>query len=247
VAEAREASVRLVLCEPGDRVAAYAGQGLVARGLATMLVTSVELCSARRWEHRVSSSGATLDVELSDGRRIRDPEIRAVLNRLLAVPPACLEGADPGDRVYAEHEWRALLVSALHGLASRGVPVVNEAHPYHLRGRWRTPGEWAILAHRAGFRAPAWRWDGVIPAIAIEDDVAANANVVVVGDRVFGGVPGDVAERSRRLAWLAREAVLGIRLGSDVAGGWTFIGADAAPDLRIAGQAGLDALADLLG
>jgi hypothetical protein len=247
VAEAGIASVRLVLCEPGDPVAAYAVRGLMTRGLATMLVTSVELCSARRWEHRVSSSGATLDVELSDGRRIRDPEIRAVLNRLIAVPQACLEGADPGDRVYADQEWRALLVSALHSLASRGVPVVNEAHPYHLRGRWRTPGEWAILAHRAGFRAPAWRWDGVIPAIAIEDDVPANADVVVVGDRVFGGVPGDVAERSRRLAELAREPVLGIRLGGDVAGGWTFSGADPAPDLRIAGEAGLDALADLLG
>ena len=94
-------------------------------------------------------------------------------------------------------------MSALHGLASRGVPVINEAHPYHLRGRWRTPGEWAILAHRAGFRAPAWRWDGVIPAIAIEDDAAANADVVV-GDRVFGGVPGDAAERSHRLAGLAK-------------------------------------------
>ena len=245
--EAGGASVRLVRCEPGDAVAAYAAQGLVARGLATMLVTSVELCSARRWEHRVSSTGATLDVELTDGRRIRDPDIRSVLNRLIAVPPACLDGADPGDRVYADQEWRALLVSALHGLASRGVPVINEAHPYQLRGRWRTPGEWAILAHRAGFRAPAWRWDGISPAIAIGGDVAANADVVVVGDRVFGGVPGDVAERSRRLAGLAREPMLGIRLGSDDAGGWMFIGADPAPDLRIAGEAGLDALADLLG
>jgi hypothetical protein len=247
VAEAGGASVRLVLCEPGDAVAAYAAEGLAARGLATMLVTSVELCSARRWEHRVSSTGATLDVELPDGRRIRDPEIGAVLNRLVAVPPACLEGADPGDRVYADQEWRALLVSALHGLASRGVHVISEAHPYHLRGRWRMPGEWAILAYRAGFRAPAWRWDGVSPAVAIEEDVAANADVVVVGDRVFGGVPGDVAERSRRLAGLAKEPVLGIRLGSDVAGGWTFVRADPAPDLRIAGEAGLDALAELLG
>jgi hypothetical protein len=247
VAEAGAGSVRLVLCEPGDPVAAYAGQGLAARGLATMLVTSVELCSALRWEHRVSSTRATLDVELTDGRRIRDPEIRGVLNRLVAVPPACLEGADPVDRVYADQEWRALLVSALHGLASRDVPVVNEAHPYHLGGRWRNPGEWAILAHRAGFRAPAWRWEGVSPEIAMEDDVEANANVVVVGDRVFGEVPGDVAERSRRLAGLAREPVLGIRLVSDVAGSWIFIGADPAPDLRIAGEPGLDALADLLG
>ena len=247
MAEAVGAPLRLVLCEPGDAVAAFASQGLLARGLATMLVTSVELCSARRWEHRVSSTGATLDVELTDGRRIRDAGIRAVLNRLVAVPPSCLEGADPGDRMYADQEWRALLVSALHGLASRGVPVVNEAHPYHLRGRWRTPGEWAILAHRAGFRAPAWRWDGVIPAMAIEDGVAANADVVVVGGRVFGGLPGDVAERSRRLASLAGEPVLGIRLGGEVAGSWTFIGADPAPDLRIAGEAGLDALADLLG
>ena len=247
MAEAGGQSVRLVLCEPGDPVAAYASQGLVARGLATMLVTSVELCSARRWEHRVSSTGATLDVELTDGRRIRDAGIRAVLNRLVAVPPSCLDGADPADRLYADQEWRALLVSALHGLASRGVPVVNEAHPYHLRGRWRTPGEWAILAYRAGFRASAWRWDGVMPAIAIEDDAVANADVVVVGDRVFGGIPGDVAERSRRLAGLAKEPLLGIRLGGDVAGGWTFIGADATPDLRIAGEGGLDALADLLG
>ena len=68
-----------------------------------------------------------------------------------------------------------------------------------------------------------------------------------VGDGVFGGVPGDVAERSGRLAGLAGEPVLGIRLGSDLDGGWTFIGADPAPDLRIAGEAGLDGLADLLG
>ena len=247
MAEAGGQSVRLVLCEPGDPVAAYARQGLMARGFATMLVTSVELCKARRWEHRVSSTGTTLDVELADGRRIRDPGIGAVLNRLIGVPPACLEGADPDDRLYADQEWRALLVSALHGLASRGVPVVNEAHPYHLRGRWRTPGEWAILAHRAGFRAPAWRWDGVMPAIAIEDDAAPKADVVVVGDRVFGEVPGDAAERSRRLAGLAKEPLLGIRLHGDLAGDWTFIGADAAPDLRIAGEAGLDALAELLG
>jgi len=247
VAEAGGASVRVILSEPADPVAAYAGQGLAARGLATMLVTSVELCSARRWEHRVSSTRSTLDVELTDGRRIHDAGIRAVLNRLVAVPPACLEGADPVDRVYADQEWRALLVSALHGLASRGVPVVDEAHPYHLGGRWRSPGEWAILAHRAGFRASAWRWDGDIPVVAIEDDMAASADVVVVGDGVFGGVSDDLAEHSRRLAVLAGKRILGIRLTRHSAGGWMFAGADPAPDLRIAGEAGLDALANLLG
>ena len=59
--------------------------------------------------------------------------------------------------------------------------------------------------------------------------MAANADVVVVGDGVLGGVPADVAERSRRLAGLAGDPVLGIRLGSDLDGGWTFIGADPAP------------------
>ena len=223
-------------------------EGLVARGLATMLVTSVELCSARRWEHRVSSTGATLDVELADGRRIRDPGIRAVLNRLIAVPPACLDGADPGDRLYADQEWRALLVSALHGLASRGVPVVNEAHPYHLRGRWRTPGEWAILAHRAGFRAPAWRWDGVSPAD--RDRGRRGSSTRTSWSSATESSEGSLATSpSAAVGWPGsrRSRVLGIRLGSDVAGGWTFIGADPAPDLRIAGEAGLDALADLLG
>ena len=109
-------------------------------------------------------------------------------------------------------------MSALRGLASRGVPVVNEAHPYPpapAGGERRGNGR----ASPAGQgRAAAWPWDRVRPAAATEVDVPVGAEVVVVGDRVFGAVPGNVDERSRRLTGLATEHVLGIELGSDVAG-----------------------------
>jgi hypothetical protein len=71
--------------------------------------------------------------------------------------------------------------------------------------------------------------------------------VFVVADQVVGAtLPRHIRRGCRRLAELSHTALLGIEFTTDPAGPWTFAGATPVPDLRLGGEALLDALASAL-
>lgn len=235
----------LLLCEPADPVAAWLGQRLRARGLRVEPLTSESLCLGARWSHRLGRDPATFDVSLADSRRILSAQVCWVLNRLYAVPAAFLVATEDEDRAYAEQEWRALLCSALETLRARGVPVVDAPDPYALAGRWRSPGEWAMLAHRSGLRVDPWRWHDELPDAPREDGAVA---ALVVGARVLSpsALPVEAEAACRRLAGLAQAPLLHVALVPADDGVPRFLGAAPMPDLRAGGEPAVDALVAVL-
>jgi hypothetical protein len=119
-----------------------------------------------------------------------------------------------------------------------------------LCGQWRQESEWAWLARQAGLPVPAYRQHSsqridetrgerrLVPA------GAAISRVVVAGKRVFGPpMSPQLAAGCVRLAALADTHLLGVDFFDDAAAGVRFAGANPTPDLRVGGEALIDALA----
>jgi hypothetical protein len=228
----------LVLCDRTDHAALWAHRGLAARGLEPLeLVTADALAYALRWEHRVGAAGASVLVELGDGRRIDGGSVRGVLNRLVAVPDGHLALAREADRDYARQELHAFFVSWLTCLPGR---VFNRPTPHGLCGSWRHRSEWLALAAAAGLATAPFRMNGDAPDGGF---VAPSRTVVVVGGEALGAeLPAAVRAGCVRLARLAGADVLGVELGPD----GRVTGATPLPDLRLGGERALDLLAEAL-
>jgi hypothetical protein len=226
----------LVLCDRSDLPALWAFRGLAARGLKPLeLVTSEALAYALCWEHRISSDGGSVAVELGDGRRIDGAEVHGVLNRLVAIPDHHLRRAAESDREYAAHELHAFFVSWLAALPCR---VVNRATPQGLCGGWRNRSEWLALAAAAGLPTVPLR---------LSDETSDNRlappvrTVLVVGGQPFEA-PATLRSGCARFAELAGADVFGVELAASglVSGGTPL------PDLRLGGDRALDLLAEVL-
>ena len=88
----------LILCSGEDASAFWAHRGLQARGLNPLeLVTADMLTNNAKWEHRVGTDGAYINITLADGRVIDNRKVRGVLNRLTHVPLRHLQGAPDYD------------------------------------------------------------------------------------------------------------------------------------------------------
>ena len=241
----------LVLCTSMDASALWASQGLQARGLEPLERVSAEmLAQSQRWEHRVDAQGATIDLTLADGRHIRNDAIQGVLNRLVCVPFEPLRLAHPTDRDYASQELTAFCLSWLYALPP---PVLNRATPQGLAGPWRHRSEWLWLAACAGLPTPLYRETSEDPrderdgqGRLVPSDTPVQT-VFVVADQVVGAtLPRHIRHGCRRLAELSHTALLGVEFATSSAGPWTFAGATPMPDLRLGGEALLDALASAL-
>lgn len=211
------------------------------------IVTAPVLASTLRWEHRVSNLGATIDIDLPDGRHLSSSESIAVLNRLSFVHTGRLDAVGGLDRDYAVQEMQALFLSWLHALPG---PVVNRPTPQGLGGRWRHSSAWAVLAaqvglafapHRQSTRdEPSGGGGGRAPSSII--------TAFVVGERVVAptGVPAEVRDACVRLATVANETLLGVDLVVRANDRWEAVFASPIPDLARGGAALIDALAEVL-
>lgn len=231
----------LVISPSTDGCAAWACAGLQARGLSPLQWLNAEtLAYSRQWLHAVSDEAVSAEVVLADGRRIRGDGIRGVLNRTAAAPIAATLLADPADRDYAAQEFMAFFVSWLHALPGQ---IVNRPTPLGLCGAWRHRAEWMWLAGQAGLPTPLYRQTDDDEPIGETGTPVQTA--LVIGERVIAAPP-ELHAGCLRLAALAACDVLGVDFTADAAGWWLFAGASPLPDLRLGGDASLDALAALL-
>jgi hypothetical protein len=237
----------LILCSEQDVSALWAYQGLGARDLWPLELVSAEMLPfALRWDHRVSAANTSVSITLADGRVITNAEVRGVLNRLTYVPLGHL--ASNPDHDYASQEYTAFFMS---WLGSFRHPVLNPASAQGLSGAWRHISEWVWLAARAGLPTPDYRQtssDEVDESIELRKLFPAGTPTItniVVENKVLGpALPPNIRKGCVRLAKLSGTPLLGVELAvSASAKSWEFAGATPAPDLRLGGEALLDALA----
>ena len=242
--------VWLVLCPSSDVAGRWAFEGLRARGLTPIdLVTSESLAYAR-WDHRVGSAGASVSMDLPDGRSIRHDDVNGVLNRLAFVPGEALTLIHQSDREYVHQELNAFFISWLHALPG---PMLNPPTPQGLCGRMRYWSEWCHLAVRAGLPTAPYRQSSreTAPPFALHARAPHSGpvitTVIVIGERVVGtAVPAPVAAACARFATLARTPILGVEFSTDRSQTWQFSGVTMLPDLRWGGDGAVDALAQAL-
>ena len=237
----------VVLHDRGDPSAAWLQHGLAARGVPVLGVTGDDLVGAPRFGHGVGGGPPRLRVRLRDGRGFTHRSVAAVVNRLTHLPPPGEGRTSDADRQYAHDELTAIALSWLSALATT-VPFVGRPSASWLGGEWRTPAEWAILAHSAGLSAAPVD----LPSGPGGQDGAPGAlsRALVVADLVwFSGPPPDSSARDALRAGLVRLARLADRetLGVLLDAGGRVVGVDPLPDLRPSGAAGVARLAELLG
>jgi hypothetical protein len=129
--------------------------------------------------------------------------------------------------------------------------VLNRATPRGLSGSWRHRSEWVWLAAQAGLPTPRYLQSssrgGEVGDAQLTSPASPLATVFVVGEHVVGEIaPPSILSGCQRLARLTGTSLLGIDFTVDAGGAWTFSGATPQPDLRLGGNALLDALASAL-
>jgi hypothetical protein len=216
--------------------------------VALTVLTDDDLAAARNWRHAISADGgATLTLELADGRKLESASVSGVLNRLATVPWSWLSRVGGPDVRYAAQEMHALYLSWLHALPG---PMLNRPTPQGLCGNNRRLSAWAAMAARAGLPIRPLK-------LTSEDDPdetwrapqeGISRTVVVVRDRAIG--PDDLATEHgaacARLASASGCALLGVEFGP-TDDGWRVIGATPSPYLIDGGDRLADALAGALG
>jgi hypothetical protein len=145
-------------------------------------------------------------------------------------------------------EMTALFMSWLSAVPA---PVLNRPAAQGLCGAWRHPSEWAVLASRAGLPTfpfhQSEQLDVPVGRRLSPPDSPLHTAFVVAGRFVGPPLPPAIADASIALAELAGVELLGLEFAAVPASPWTFAGASPQPDLRLGGQALLDALAQAMG
>lgn len=240
----------LILTETHDPCARWLLEGLGRRANRPVLgVNADDLARARQWEHRVEVGRSFSRVRLESGREITSTEVTGMVNRLVRPPAQLLHKVHTADRTYSAQEWAALCISWLHSFHG---PILNPVSPGGLSGPYRHPLEWLVLARRAGLATAQPRFQSTqTPQVYFSppSHPEQEQSLWVVGSRVLataGPSPDAVTTNAaRQLASLAATPLLELR-GRAGDSGWTLLAANPWPDLRAAGEALLDALADAL-
>jgi hypothetical protein len=241
----------LVLCASTDLSAIWAYEGLKNRGLEPIwLVTTKALAYGVRWEHRVGADGACVDITLADGSRIRNIDVRGVLNRILYMPSDSLVLIHPSDRDYVLEELGTFFLSWLYALPG---PMLNRPTPQGLSGQWRHASEWICLASRAGLPTANYRQSshdlsqGMSVATSVAPPGTPVSTILVVDGHLAGPpAPAHIVEGCLRLGALSKTLLLGAEFTVEPGDRWTFVGATTHPDLRPGGEPFLDLLARAL-
>lgn len=246
-------------------VGRHTGDGSLAGEVA--LVTPADLSFADEvtytWDGRVEHSRVTLD----DGRTIDSARVRGVLNRFTTVYTEHWHRLGGQDAAYAEAEMHATF---LVWLASLGDVVTNAPTPYWLGGPYRRPQVWRAQAARVGIPVAPVRESAGTLAVDNTVDGAGSGHgasggdveqyvdegltgalgsltslrrVVMYRGQAFGDASPTVAQWGRALADHVGVALLGLDVGRTQDGTEVLADVTVHPDLRLGGEALLDAIA----
>lgn len=230
----------LILCDPTDLSAIWAGQGLRARGLNDVeFVSTMELVCAERIHYRAEGEKLPeAHVRLARGRRIDVRRLRGTLNRARPVRHPQLACAAPADRSYVSAELDSTVLAWLGALTGS---VYNPPHASGWSGVLRHPFEWALKAQQAGFRTLSFGCDRSGLRIPTAPSGPISSHIVLDG-RAFPELPPALEHAAARLAKDVGLPLMGLHTIWDEHAGPIFLDAVPDPDLRTGGQPFLDAL-----
>ena len=237
----------LVLGDIYDASAAWVHSRLKARGLMPIeWISAEQLALSEFQEHRIEGRRSTLRFRTEAGLQVDGARLSGVVNRLYTVPIAHWRKAPKVDQDYVQQELVAFFLS---WLAALPCPVINRPTPQGLCGQWRQESEWVWLAQQASLPVAPYRQSSSdrVDEMKGERRLVATGqavrSAVVVGQRALGlAMPATVAAGCVRLGQLASTTLLGVDFVDGAAGPWTFAGASPTPDLRVGGEAVIDAL-----
>jgi hypothetical protein len=234
--------VWLVLCNAKDESAMWAYQGLKARNLHPLEIVRAEsLVYSASIEHRIQSNSIATQIKLADGRVINSASVRGSLNRLYQLPSEHLHAADASDRQYAEQELYALFLSWLYALPGK---MLNRPAPQGLCGAWLHQSKLTRFASQAGLSTEIYRQGSAVSENAkFPPSNNFGQTSIVLGENCFGAfAPENVREGCVRLARMCGVEMLGVDFQVNTQGEWILARATPLPDLRMGGEALLDAL-----
>lgn len=239
-----------IFCPANDLPALWAYQGLKRRGLNSLEVYTPEaLVYNRRLEHRLVDNETFTRIDLMDGRVFEGSEFHGILNRITSLPVEHFQSAVPGDRQYAAQEQQAVFLSWLHGLP--GV-LINRPGGRGLCGDFRSPAEWNWLAGGAGLPTLRFHQSNLSPGDAQELPLSFDLifHWIVLDCQIYGqavqGLPEGIMESLSRFSGLSGLRLFGVDFCHMPDGKLLFVSATPLPDLRLGGEALVDALAEAL-
>jgi hypothetical protein len=239
-----------IFCLANDLPALWVVHGLKRRGLISLEVYTPEaLVYNRRLEHRLVGNETITCIDLADGRVLEGAEFHGVLNRITALPVEHFRSAIPADIQYAVQEQQAVFLSWLHGLP--GV-LINRPGGRGLCGDSRSAAEWSWLAGRAGFPTLRFHQSDLSPGdtLGLSPQVDSIVQIIVLDGLAYGQgsreLPGDFRAGLSRLADLSGLRLFGVDFCRKPEGELGFASATLLPDLRLGGEALMDALAEAL-
>jgi len=209
----------------------------VRRRQAAEYIVIESLATATVWRQQIRGELGAVELGLADGRVVHGADVTAVLNRVLAPPPAPI--CFGPDAEYAEHELTAFAASWIRRLGRR---IVNEPSAQGLSGPWRMPLAWRMLAHEIGMLVEPLHLDSIGPPF--EPDILP-APILVVAGEAIATVPAGVRAAIRDFTRRVGMPLLGVRIRR-VAKRWRFLDATPYPDLLAGGEEGIAAVAALL-
>jgi len=212
----------LVLAQPRDEPARRLVEAWRAHDARLLVVADL---SKPGWRHWLGEPGDERAVV--GGEVVPTVAVTGVLVRIGGVTAEDLPHVVEPDRAYVAAEITAFLTSWLTALPC---PVLNRPVSNSLMGAPHGNEGWAIVGARAGLRVahPRVAFPSPPPAPWPREAVT----VSVLGERVFGDVPPELADQARRLAAAARVELLAVSFDS-AAPNAAFLGAHLWPDLAL--------------
>jgi hypothetical protein len=241
----------LILADDTDSSARWLYQQLKRDArLDVQLASAITLASNISWAFRAAPPGTNPDFILADGQRVPTDRLDGVLNRLTRIPS--VRGTAAPDRAACEGdpEQTAHFVNWMYSLS---IPVLNRPDILNLTGIWRRASDWTVMASVAGLLPAPFRAE-TPPAYHAEVALAAdpridgmNRTVFVVGGRVLGeDVPASIADGCVCLSHILNCDLIAAHFCVNRAGAWLITGFSAQPDLRLGGDALVQAITALM-
>ncbi len=238
----------LVLCDPHDHAALWAGSQLRSLGLMPVqFVAPQELLLASRLEYCAEvSTKAYAYAQLQGDRVIDTRSVHGTINRAVRLNCPQVGVAATQDRSYVQAEMDAIMLAWLAALSAR---AINPATASAWSGVQLSAFAWAQHAQAAGFTTLPYRCGHA----GLEHPPALNCQLsthLVFAEETYPALPSTLASAAIQLAKRVRVPLLGITLGWHTpnfgpkdARHANFIDANTLPDLRVGGTAFIAALA----